>query len=165
MTIRKPGFTAMERRGHLLLLLLLQHYNPGWVLAFSTRLFHSFPFPINSFHFFTLSTCISLRIPSIHLFLGLNAGLFPNGFQLVRWRRRHYRTQKVTTSWLRVVCKSCALCGRTQNLQSQPKHGFCILQTLRVVKMIPVSTAESERSSSRIRHLNMLHLKLITCWL
>jgi hypothetical protein len=37
-------------------------------------------FPINSFQFFTFSTSISLRIPSIHLFLGLPAGLFPNGF-------------------------------------------------------------------------------------
>ena len=60
----------------LLLLLLLHHYNPGWVLAFSTSLFHSFLFLVNSFQFFTLSTCISLRIPSIHLFLGLSAGLF-----------------------------------------------------------------------------------------
>jgi hypothetical protein len=52
-------------------------------LAFSTKLFHSFLFPVNSFQFFTFSTSISLMIPSIHLFFGLPAGLFPNGFQLV----------------------------------------------------------------------------------
>jgi hypothetical protein len=39
---------------HILLLLLLPHYNPGWVLPFSTSLFHSFLFPVNSFQFFTL---------------------------------------------------------------------------------------------------------------
>jgi hypothetical protein len=54
-------------------------------LVFSTSLFHSFLFPINSFQFFTFSTCISLRIPSIHLFLDLPAGLFQNGFQLVSY--------------------------------------------------------------------------------
>jgi hypothetical protein len=43
-------------------------------LSLSTRLFHSFLFPVNSFQFFTLSTSISLRIPSIHLFLGLPTG-------------------------------------------------------------------------------------------
>jgi hypothetical protein len=31
------------------LLLLLQHYNPVWVSAFSSSLFHSFIFPVNSF--------------------------------------------------------------------------------------------------------------------
>jgi hypothetical protein len=31
-------------------------------LAFATSLFHSFLFPITSFQFFTLSTCISLRM-------------------------------------------------------------------------------------------------------
>jgi hypothetical protein len=31
-----------------LLLLLLQHYNPGWVLAFSTSLFDSFLFLVNT---------------------------------------------------------------------------------------------------------------------
>ena len=46
----------------LLLLLLLE---PGRVLAFSTSLFHFFLFLVNSFQFFTLSTSISLRIPSI----------------------------------------------------------------------------------------------------
>jgi hypothetical protein len=40
-------------------------------LAFSASLFHFFLFLVNSFQFFTFSTSICLRIPSIHLFLGL----------------------------------------------------------------------------------------------
>ena len=68
----------------LLLLLLLQHYNPGWVLAYSTSLFNSFLFLLSSFQFFfTLSTSTSLRIPSIHLFLGLPAGIYPNGSSFI----------------------------------------------------------------------------------
>jgi hypothetical protein len=35
-------------------------------LAFSTSLFHSFLFLVNSFQFFTWSTSISSRIPSVH---------------------------------------------------------------------------------------------------
>jgi hypothetical protein len=79
-TEKRDNKDTTQVQSLLFLLLLLQHYNLGWVLAFSKRLFHSFLFPINSFQFFTLSTCKSLRIPSIHLFLGLSAGLFPNGF-------------------------------------------------------------------------------------
>jgi hypothetical protein len=67
----------------LLPLLILQHYNPRWVLAFSATFFHSFLFLVNSFQFFKLSTSRSLRIPSIYLFLGLPADLLPNAFAIV----------------------------------------------------------------------------------
>ena len=69
------------------LLLVLQHYNPMWVLAFSTSLFPSFLFLVKSFQFFTLITSISLRIPLIHLFLGLPAGRLPNCFQFIIYYR------------------------------------------------------------------------------
>jgi hypothetical protein len=39
-------------------------------LPFSTSSFHYLLFIVNSFLFFTLSTSISFRIPSIHLLLG-----------------------------------------------------------------------------------------------
>ena len=74
----------------LLLLLLLQHYNPGWVLAFSTSLFHSFLFILNSFQFFTLSTSISLRIS----ILGSSCWAFS------KWYKRTSYTKKLVISYL-----------------------------------------------------------------
>jgi len=71
----------VELHINIIITIIIWHYNPSWVFAFSAKSLQVLLSLAASFQFLTFSFFVSSMTSSCHCYLGLPTGLVPIGFQ------------------------------------------------------------------------------------